>query len=139
MQGVGFGLGSGMLFVPSSAVVSLATTFLATVSSLGATLILPILISNIFPRVGYWIRKVAVMACTLMRASLSTLISTMRQFLRAGRLILFMTFSSLSIVSPNCAYSRLSSFFGSDVYRCDLTYLNFFFSNTHFFSCSSSL
>ena len=82
---MGFGLGSGMLFVPSYAVVShyfkkkraLALTFVAAGSSLG-TLILPILLNNLLSRVGYGrmtlfsaalVTFLLVIACTLMRAA----------------------------------------------------------------------
>ncbi|KAF8809866.1 MFS general substrate transporter [Phlegmacium glaucopus] len=87
-QGVGFGLGSGMLFVPSIAVVShyfkkqqtLAMSFVAAGSSLGS-LIHPILLNNLLPRVGYGkttlfsaalVTFILVIACILMRPPLPT-------------------------------------------------------------------
>ena len=90
-QGVCFGLGSGMLYVPTTAVVShyfkkkraLAMTFVAAGNSLG-TFILPILLNNLLSRVGYGrmtlisaalVTFMLVIACILMRAPLPTLIS----------------------------------------------------------------
>ncbi|KAF8809867.1 MFS general substrate transporter [Phlegmacium glaucopus] len=87
-QGVGFGLGSGMLYVPSAAAVShyfkkrrtLAMSFVAAGSSLG-TLIHPILLNNLFSRVGYGkttlfsaalVTFTLVIACILMRPPLPT-------------------------------------------------------------------
>ena len=80
-----------MLFVPSTAVVShyfkrklaLAMTFVASGSSFG-TLVIPILLNNLLSRVGYGkmtlfsaalITFILVIACTLIRAPLPTVIS----------------------------------------------------------------
>jgi len=128
-QGVGVGLASGLLCVPSMAVVSiyfkkkrtLAMTFVSAGSSFG-TFIHPIMLNNLLPEVGYvkttlfsavLVTSMLLIGCSLMHPPLSTstsrppVIKSIRRFYKEWYFIMLSAGSFLATIGINYPFVYL--------------------------------